>query len=296
MTHPIENLHLSAQVVSDAAPVVIGGIGGSGTRVIAQLLIELGFNMGSDLNESLDDLGFTALFKRLELWPIDANIPALEDALAVYLTSRGCHTPATITTKAHQARAERLLTHIEQASQWLEAGTLHDRLEKLTHIESGQTRWGWKEPNTLVLLPYLMAALPKLKYIHVLRDGRDMAFSQNKNQLQLWGSSVLGRPVDRHCPQDALDYWCEAHQRLLSVMDHHGHRVLLIRLESFIENTLETITRVMEFLDVKHHRSLEKLSQVVSKPPSLRRYRENPNLTLSQNQTELFESLGYRAH
>ena len=295
MAHPINNVHPDAQVVSDAVPVAIGGIGGSGTRVIAQLLIELGFDMGSDLNDSLDDLGFTALFKRLDLWPIDANLRALEEALAVYITSRGCLTPPTITAEAHQVRAERLLTHIGKTSQWLEAGTLHDRVKKLAHIESGQTRWGWKEPNTLVLLPYLMAALPQLQYIHVLRDGRDMAYSQNKNQLRLWGNCVLGRPVDINCPQDALDYWCETHRRLLSVMDQHGHRILLIRLESCIESTSETITRVIDFLDVKHHESLETLSQVVSKPPSLRRYRENPRLALSQDQAELFEKLGYQA-
>ena len=295
MRQTINNLYPDTQVVSDAAPVVIGGIGGSGTRVIAQLLIELGFNMGSDLNESLDDLGFTALFKRLDLWPIDANISALEDALAVYITSRGCLTPASITAEAHRVRAEGLLTHIEQASQWLEAGTLRDRLGKLAHIESGQTRWGWKEPNTLVLLPYLMAALPQLKYIHVLRDGKDMAYSQNKNQLQLWGSSLLGRPVDVNCPQDALDYWCEAHRRLECVVDQHGHRILLIRLESCIENTPAAITRIMTFLDIKHHGSLESLARIFSKPQSLQRYRTNPNLTLSQDQTKLFEKLGYRA-
>lgn len=295
MAHPINKVHPDAQVVSDAAPVAIGGIGGSGTRVIAQLLIELGFDMGSDLNDSLDDLGFTALFKRLDLWPIDANLGALEAALAVYITSRGCLTPATITAEAHKLRAERLLTHIGKTSQWLEAGSLHDRRKKLAHIASGQTRWGWKEPNTLVLLPYLMAALPQLKYIHVLRDGRDMAYSQNKNQLQLWGNSVLGRPVDINCPQDALDYWCETHRRLVSVMDQYGHRILLIRLESCIENTSATITRVMNFLDVKHHRSLEELSQIVSKPQSLKRYRAKPNLTLNEDQTELFQRLGYRA-
>ena len=295
MAHPINNVHPDAQVVSDAVPVAIGGIGGSGTRVIAQLLIELGFDMGSDLNDSLDDLGFTALFKRLDLWPIDANLRALEEALAVYITSRGCLTPPTITAEAHQVRAERLLTHIGKTSQWLEAGTLHDRVKKLAHIESGQTRWGWKEPNTLILLPYLMAALPQLKYIHMLRDGRDMAYSQNKNQLQLWGNSVLGRPVDINCPQDALDYWCEAHRRLVSVMDKYGHRILLIRLESCIEDTSATITRVMNFLDVKHHGSLEELSQIVSKPQSLRRYRAKPSLTLNQDQIELFQRLGYRA-
>jgi len=49
---------------STEAPVAIGGVGGSGTRLIAQCLKELGYFIGSDLNESNDNLLFTALFKR----------------------------------------------------------------------------------------------------------------------------------------------------------------------------------------------------------------------------------------
>ncbi|MCW3019543.1 MAG: hypothetical protein JWN10_1851, partial [Solirubrobacterales bacterium] len=45
-------------------PLVIAGIGGSGTRVAAQLLIELGFYLGEDLNPALDNLTSTFLFKR----------------------------------------------------------------------------------------------------------------------------------------------------------------------------------------------------------------------------------------
>ena len=48
-------------------PVVIGGIGGSGTRLIAQCLKELGYLMGADLNPAYDNLWFTLLFKRVEI-------------------------------------------------------------------------------------------------------------------------------------------------------------------------------------------------------------------------------------
>ncbi len=43
--------------------VAIGGMGGSGTRLIARILVECGIYMGSDLNEALDNLVFTRLFK-----------------------------------------------------------------------------------------------------------------------------------------------------------------------------------------------------------------------------------------
>ena len=44
--------------------ICVGGIGGSGTRVIAMILSSIGINMGNDLNEAFDNLTFTLLFKR----------------------------------------------------------------------------------------------------------------------------------------------------------------------------------------------------------------------------------------
>ncbi|MGD7037261.1 sulfotransferase [Methylotuvimicrobium buryatense] len=49
------------------SPVAIGAIGGSGTRVVARLLMELGYYIGSDLNHANDNLLFTSKFKRLEI-------------------------------------------------------------------------------------------------------------------------------------------------------------------------------------------------------------------------------------
>jgi len=47
-----ENLIIDCPSLSDAAPVVVGGVGGSGTRVIAQLLQSLDFDMGLDRRET----------------------------------------------------------------------------------------------------------------------------------------------------------------------------------------------------------------------------------------------------
>ena len=45
-------------------PVVIGGVGGSGTRVLAEILSLFGFYLGNDLNGAKDNLVYTLLFKR----------------------------------------------------------------------------------------------------------------------------------------------------------------------------------------------------------------------------------------
>ena len=43
--------------------VAVGALGGSGTRVVAQILMQLGVDLGGVLNQPNDNLIFTALFK-----------------------------------------------------------------------------------------------------------------------------------------------------------------------------------------------------------------------------------------
>ena len=45
-------------------PLVIGGLGGSGTRVVADIVLAQGWYLGQDLNRAKDNLLFTLLFKR----------------------------------------------------------------------------------------------------------------------------------------------------------------------------------------------------------------------------------------
>ena len=124
------NLFINSPIVSEAAPIVIGGIGGSGTRVVTQLLQSLGFDMGSDLNESLDDLGFTALFKRPSLWPPESHQIQLEQALRVYLNARA-QPYAKKSTSNTEPDFGTTLNAIRREDSWIEAGKLEDRLTAL---------------------------------------------------------------------------------------------------------------------------------------------------------------------
>src|SRR5690606_34795743 len=56
-----------------APPMVLGGVGGSGTRVVAAAAIAAGFHLGHDLNEPLDNLAFTLLFKDQAISDISAS-------------------------------------------------------------------------------------------------------------------------------------------------------------------------------------------------------------------------------
>ena len=57
-------LNQNSSSLNPAAPVVIGGVGGSGTRLFARIFVQAGLFLGSDLNLENDNLWFTLLFRR----------------------------------------------------------------------------------------------------------------------------------------------------------------------------------------------------------------------------------------
>lgn len=85
----------------DLSPVAIGGVGGSGTRLIAEMLAKLGFYIGDDLNKANDNLWFTLLFKRAGLLALDENREQLDRAMRIFLSA--------MTTRRPLSRDERAL-------------------------------------------------------------------------------------------------------------------------------------------------------------------------------------------
>lgn len=293
MSVPHENLIIACPVLSDAAPVVLGGIGGSGTRVVTQLLQSLGFDMGSDLNQSLDDLGFTALFKRPSLWPLEDHLPQLNEALSIYLGSRG-QTNTSIPSGKHATRVAQLLDITRSTGEWIDTGDLYERQECLATPSKPTPLWGWKEPNTHMLLPFLVAALPNMKYIHVTRHGLDMAHSSNQTQLKLWGAHLLGRAVDTNSADDSLAFWCAAHDRLLQVRERSQKQILVLPFESLFKEPDVILTHLCNFLTLPEscHPAKAAIS-TLQKPQSLGRHRNYSPLNVSSDNRKIFRKLGY---
>ena len=66
---------------SRSSVIAVGGVGGSGTRLIAAFLDRLGIYMGDDQNESLDNLWFNLLFKQHPLGVFDPEDVAFVKSL-----------------------------------------------------------------------------------------------------------------------------------------------------------------------------------------------------------------------
>lgn len=223
-----------------SAPTVIGGLGGSGTRVFADILRSSGCHIGGNLNGALDYLTFTVLGNRPGAGP-----PSQEAMLRVgHLLRRETLRPSDV--GALLFAAFRPGHHDGRRKRWRYAiGALRDQGPAVGG------NWGFKEPNSARVLTELVSAYPDMRYIHVLRHGLDMALSQNINQLRAWGPSmgITWSGESHDLPNAQLNFWLEATRQTHTTGKRLlGERYLLVRYDDMVEDARKTSAQVAEFL------------------------------------------------
>jgi PAN domain len=166
----------SMQRSVEDSPVVVIGMGGSGTRGFVSLLQKLGVHFVIDGGDTLDLHGgqmggWPDAVKATLRWLDGRDLMALTDAL-----QRG-------------DRVGSVMSRIGAFFEWTAAKALGE----LPVVE--RRLWGWKAPVAGLMLPYIVD-LPSspwrnARVVHVVRDGRDHAFSRNVGPHQYY-SSMFG--------------------------------------------------------------------------------------------------------
>ena len=221
-------------------PVVVGALGGSGTRVVARILMQAGYFLGTHRNVSEDAMEFVEFYDQ---W------------INRYLLRH--HAPLSQEEDALMARD-------------LFACVARHRREML----EPEAPWGWKEPRSLYLLPFFHAHFPEMTFIHVVRDGRDMAFSANQNQLRKHGPAVLGSHLhDAPQPVRTAALWARINLDAAAYGETRlGARYLRVQFEALCRAPRETVATIQRFLG----RAVDPGSapEVVIPPSSIGRWRE----------------------
>lgn len=290
---PTDALHRS--------PLAIGGVGGSGTRVVAAAAIELGVCLGYDLNPPLDNLAFTLLFKHQQAPDLAAPAFAQRTRLfAAAMTGTRSLEAEEMALLAELASAERPLPGpVQHSVEWLAERaerliqgpdmTLASRTAR-SHLPCAG-RWGWKEPNTHVLLPQLLREWPTLHYVHVVRNGLDMALSRNQNQLRFWGERWLGRPPQPG-PRDSLAYWCVVHRRVQRIGADMGPRFLWLDYDALCADPASGLAQLAGFLGAPAG-AVPALLPLVSPQPTSGRHRDMPLAQFDPADLDYLRSIGH---
>lgn len=282
---------MSAEASPARAPVAIGGVGGSGTRLIAAILRRLDYYMGDDLNEANDNLWFTLLFKRAELWGPSTQAE-FERAVRVFRAVMVTGEPLTgddefwVESLAETDRPQ-------QPAAWL-----RERAESLRRAARRRGprpgAWGWKEPNTHVFLDRLQGAFPGMMYIHVMRNGLDMAYSANQDQFRLWGRFFLGDDRFESTPRWSLKYWCAVHRRVMELGQRMPGRFLLLNYDAFCAAPREGARELIGFLGAPVDAGTESsLISLVKSPESIGRHRQHDLDAFDAGDVAYVQELGF---
>ncbi len=115
-------------------------------------------------------------------------------------------------------------------------------------------RWGEKTPRNIFYIAQLRQLFPNLRFVHILRDGRDVVASMLENGFWPIAPSPeypgTLRFRGKMSFEKAVDYWVE----MLKIARHSAAQVppenyLEIRLEDLAKDPAASLKRLMDFLD-----------------------------------------------
>jgi len=301
--------------------VVIGAVGGSGTRLIASMMYALGVNMGTNLNSSFDNNVFVYLFRRVQTLQLtDAKFKQYLDIMyktfgmekGIHLTKAESKTIDELSNiggqqftkkwlKKHAGILKRMITNGPTAGLNAETKEMFQEIKKEIHLKHQPLAgtWGWKAPNSHVMMYRLHKSCPDMKYIMVIRNGLDMAFSDNKNQLELWGPLLfskeeLTQPGWSSSPRLSLKYWRIVHERVLKEGAKMGKQFFLLNYDILCENPDKTMNELLQYLGCNPDKELVKtLSGLIRKSEGIGRFRKEDLSQFDKDDIDYVESLGF---
>jgi len=295
---------------SSNGPVVIGGLGGSATRVYALLLRHAGFYIGDDLNYACDNMWVTLLLKRRHELLEDRSRARLALGLLEKKLARGGRMSA-----AECGLLWRTAWDVARnGADYRGAGKGVWPLRTAARIALARTPtsgdyvgWGFKEPNTHVFLEALAEYFSDLRYVYVVRHGLDMAFSANVAQLFGWGRhygveppsldglTAGARAGGPEVSRAQLDFWLAATERAVATGEALlGERFLLMRYEELFPDPRPQLEELARFLGVEASAFDEDLRSGWIRPsPSVGRYLRNDPGLFEASQLERVAELGF---
>jgi hypothetical protein len=220
------------------APIVIGGSGHSGTRIFAQILDVNGVSMGIPRLTRHSHSYDLMQINLLSKW----LIPYVRGTLG----------------EAARARMQR---------------EFRRRLRLCFPLRTGP--WGFKNPRTMLLLRFFHELFPEMRFIHVVRDGRDMSFGNTfADPDNPHPALFLSEDEDRlSMGERMMLYWGRSNLAAREYGQNElKERYLMIRFEDLCDDPQRWTSEILRFAG----RPLDRLAEtqvLVRRPKSIGRWR-----------------------
>ena len=140
---------------------------------------------------------------------------------------------------------------------------------------AGKTRWLEKTPTNLLYMKELFELFPQAKFLHIIRDGRDVASSIVANGWWPVLDPIVGENFRgvRHTVKNAARYWRVHLERGFDISGCIGEKAYKeVKLETLIEDRDSTLQDICDFLGEPFD---AKMLRVRLKGDSVGRWRES---------------------
>lgn len=203
--------------------ICIGGTGGSGTRALANLCKKLGYDMGDRVNVTMDSM---AVVKGC----ISKWVPV--------------HLSKDLSDEEERLMADDFIGSVKEQ-----------------FIKSTNTKRVIKNPRSIFLMPRLHQLYPNFKYLHLVRDGRSVAFNTrpNKKYTEQYASFIFDdiKP-GVWSPEIAIRVWSKVNSEIYEYgVKYMGDNYLLVRYEDLCNNDEQTYTNLSNFLGLPSDSAIE---------------------------------------
>jgi hypothetical protein len=131
----------------------------------------------------------------------------------------------------------------------------------------GKSRWGDKTPDYLLTMNRIAQTLPEARFVHLVRDGRDVALSRRRWRER---AGAEARPVSAWASQ--WRRWITEGRDQAEKVDHY----LEVRYEDLVSETEPTLRKVCEFAELDfqpdmlryHERAEERMRELDQSLPA----------------------------
>ena len=141
-------------------------------------------------------------------------------------------------------------------------------------------RWGFKNPRTMLILPFLDQLFPTMRFVHVIRDGRDISLGNPFVFSNVYVEKFLAEDERVLPPEEKMIlYWGRSNQAAWEYGTRKmGARYLLMRWEDLCANAEPNTGRLLEFARCGTD-GAKNIASIVQTPKSMGRWRSYPNDT-----------------
>lgn len=237
-----------------SGPVIIGGTGGSGTRVYHQLCSVAGFDMGR-------------------------------------LNARGSHDSLPV---ARWIFPKWIDPYLKQDLNGFQRRQMRMHLKltlRITHPRQDRP-WGWKNARNLYLFGFYNEVFPEACFLHVIRDGRDCAFQEthtyrvHETCFLSPEECALRDPTRKALHWSRLNRWVEE----FGATQARG-RYMQCRLEDLCASPRTAVEAIYAFLGVTGPEVLDRGAAVVRPSSSLGRWRQADRRQLAEVERAIGQEL-----